>query len=261
MAGRSHSSRRLGGHSAHRHGLATGSETTEPCTNARRVSSRPGRTWSPRTRGGRCTRCWCWCCVLAVRVVETGCRCWVPGAGAGVGAVSWLCGEGAGACAGCWLCAWRQGAGRRCFVLAVGRSAGAGELPVHVVETGCRCWAPAVRVVETAGAGAAGAGCCELAAEVLGARCARGAGCWCWVLGAGAGCRELACRCSVLVGVFTLFRFCCVKGCIFPFFVSCLSRLHVLSSHSFSSFVCASVRPLAHTRTFTFNPGLRSPRS
>ena len=42
---------------------------------------------------------------------------------------------------------------------------------------------------------------------VLGAGCARGgervpgagAGCWVPVLGAGAGCRELACRCSVLV--------------------------------------------------------------
>ena len=40
----------------------------------------------------------CWCCELVVhavagcvgvRMVETGCRCWVPGAGAG--AVSWLC--------------------------------------------------------------------------------------------------------------------------------------------------------------------------
>ena len=59
------------------------------------------------------------------------------------------------------------------------------ELAVRVVETGCRRWALAVRVVET--------GC-----RVL------GAGCWCWVLGipmlgAGAGRRELACRCSVLV--------------------------------------------------------------
>ena len=47
----------------------------------------------------------CWCCELAVHVMETGCWCWVPvlgcardggrllvpGAGAGAGAVSWLC--------------------------------------------------------------------------------------------------------------------------------------------------------------------------
>ena len=63
--------------------------------------------------------------LLAVRVVETGCRCWVPGAGAGAGAVSWLC---------TW---WRQGAG-----------AGAGVLAVRVVETGCRVPVPG-----------AGAGC------------------------------------------------------------------------------------------------------
>ena len=39
-----------------------------------------------------------------------------------------------------WLCAWW------CC-----------ELAVRVVETGCRCWALVVRMVETAGAGAAGA--------------------------------------------------------------------------------------------------------
>ena len=56
------------------------------------------------------------------RVVETGCRCWVPGAGAG--AVS-------------WLCTWWTGCRCWCWVLAV-----------HVVETGCRVPVPG-----------AGAGC------------------------------------------------------------------------------------------------------
>ena len=55
---------------------------------------------------------------LAVRAFETGP---VPGAGA-------CCGAGAGCC----------------------------ELAVRVVETWCRCWVLAVRLVETAGAGAGG---------------------------------------------------------------------------------------------------------
>ena len=36
--------------------------------------------------------CRCWCCELAAYVVETGCWCWVPGAGGArglAGAVSW----------------------------------------------------------------------------------------------------------------------------------------------------------------------------
>ena len=75
---------------------------------------------------------------------------------------------------------------------------------MRVVETGCRCWA-LVRVVETAGAGAAGAGRCDLPARVR-----VETGCRCWALAVrggdrvpvlvlGAGCRELACRRSVLV--------------------------------------------------------------
>ena len=64
-----------------------------------------------------------------------------------------------------------------------------------------------VRVVETAGAGAAGTGRCDLAVRVVetGRRLCtwwrQGAGRWCWVpvLGAGAGRRKLARRCSVLV--------------------------------------------------------------
>ena len=56
--------------------------------------------------------------LLAVRVVETGCRCWVPGAGAG-------CARGGDRVPvlvlGCWLCAWwRQGAGCRCGVPVLG---------------------------------------------------------------------------------------------------------------------------------------------
>ena len=98
-----------------------------------------------------------------MHVVETGCwsRCWVLGAGA----VSWLC---------MW---WRQvaGAGCRCC-----------ELDVRVVETGCRRCELAVHVVVTP---VLARGC-----RVLGA----GGGAWCWVpvLGAGAGCREVAWRCS-----------------------------------------------------------------
>ena len=83
-------------------------------------------------------RCWCWCCELAVHVVETGCWCWcrVPGAG-WAGAVNWRC---------MW---WRQIAGAGCRVpvpvLVV--------VAVHAVETGCWCWCwcceLAVHVVET----------------------------------------------------------------------------------------------------------------
>ena len=119
---------------------------------------------------------------MAVHVVETGCRRWC--------CEPWLCTwwrQGAGTGAVSWLCAsWRQGAGaeRRCWRWVF-------ELAARVVETGCRCWALAVRVVETAGTGAAGPG----------------AGCWVPVLGAvswRAGVR----RCPLRCGVFTLFRFC-----------------------------------------------------
>ena len=80
---------------------------------------------------------------------------------------------------------------------------------MRVVETGCRCWVLVVRMVETAGAGAAGAGCCDLAVRVVetGCRCVKAVhvverGCRVLVLGAGYRCWvlcELACRCSVLV--------------------------------------------------------------
>ena len=63
---------------------------------------------------------------------------------------------------------WVLGAGCRCWCCELGVHMV--ELAVHVVETGCRDWVPGT-----------------------------GAGCWLPVLGAGAGCRELACRCSVLV--------------------------------------------------------------
>ena len=107
-------------------------------------------------------RCWCWCWVLAVRVVETGCR--------GGGAGCWLCtcwSQGAGACggAGCWQCAWWR---QRVPALGAGCSACGGD------------WAPVL-----------GAGCAVLE---TGCR-VPGAGAGCWV----PGCRELACRSSVLV--------------------------------------------------------------
>ena len=68
--------------------------------------------------------------------METGCWCWVPGAGAGASAVSWLC---------TW---WRQvaGAGAGCRVPVHGAGAvswlctGCCELAVRVVETGRRRW-------------------------------------------------------------------------------------------------------------------------
>ena len=68
------------------------------------------------------------CCELVVRVVETGCQCWGPGAGAGcacggdwvpvLGAVSWLC---------AW---WKQGSGAGCWCWP------------RVAETGCGCCVP-----------------------------------------------------------------------------------------------------------------------
>ena len=80
------------------------------------------------------------------------------------------------------------------------------------METRCRCWVLAMRVVETGAAGAVSwlCGCARGGdcAPVLGAGCARGgdrvlgAGCRVLVLGIpalGAGRRELARRCSVLV--------------------------------------------------------------
>ena len=78
------------------------------------------------------------CCELAVRVVETGCRCWVPvlvpGAVAGCGAGAWCC-----------------------------------ELAARVVETRCPCWVLVERVrcwVLVVGGGNR--------VPVLGAGCARG---------------------------------------------------------------------------------------
>ena len=112
------------------------------------------------------------------------CQCALSIQFAGAGAVSWLCTwwrQGAGAGAGCWLCAWwrqgagagavswlraawRQGAGAGtgCWLCVVetgcrGTAPGAGcawwrqgadipllALAARVVETGCRCWVPAV---------------------------------------------------------------------------------------------------------------------
>ena len=142
------------------------------------------RALSRQVAGAGC-RWWCWCCELALHVVETGCWCWcwcwVPGAGVGAGAVSWLC---------TW---WRQ-------------VAGADRLLVLLAVRQCRRWVLAVRVVETAGAGAGavswsacGGGWApgwalavrvvETGCRVLGARWVPGAGagagytsagCWCW---------------------------------------------------------------------------------
>ena len=162
--------------------------------------------------------CRCWCCELGVHVVETGCWCWVPGAGACAGAVSWLpvlvlavrvmetsalLGAGAGAlvarvlvpsagpcCArgGNWVpvlgvvcvCVWwRLGAGAGCWCW------------LRVVEQG-RCWVLvlAVRVAGTAPVPGAGAGCLRML----------GTGCRCWVRVV-----ETGCRCRVLaVGVVVL---------------------------------------------------------
>ena len=97
----------------------------------------------------------CWVCVvdceLAVRVVQTGCGCWVLV----LGAVSWLCAwwkQGAG----CWLRAcgavsWRAGAGCWCWLCAWRTQGAAGLRVVCVVQIGCwrRVLALAVRVVET----------------------------------------------------------------------------------------------------------------
>ena len=88
----------------------------------------------------RC-RCWAPVWVLAVRMVETGCQCWVLV----LGAVSWLCAwwkQGAG----CWVCAWwRLGAGAGCCELACR----CWVLVLAVVEIECRVLVPAVCVVET----------------------------------------------------------------------------------------------------------------
>ena len=107
-------------------------------------------TWWRQVAGAGC-RCGCWCCELAVHVVQTGCRCWVyawcmeTGCRGGC-ATWWRQGVGAagraraGAGAGCWLAGcvrggdrvlgagaarllcrawWRQGAGAVCWVRAV----------------------------------------------------------------------------------------------------------------------------------------------
>ena len=128
-----------------------------------------------RQVAGRCWR-WvlgagrrCWCCELAVHVVETNCWCLVPGTGAG-----------------CWYCelAVRGGgkllapvlvlsAGRRCWCWCCG-------LAVHVVETGCWCLPGACRVP---GAGS-GAGAVNWLRtwwrQVAGAGAGAGCRCWCW---------------------------------------------------------------------------------
>ena len=106
----------------------------------------------------------CLCTLSRLHVVETGCQCWcwVPVLVLLAARVV----ETAGAGAVCWLCTWRPGAG-----------AGAGCWL-------CTWWSPG---------GGAGAGCARGGDRVP------GAGCRVLVLGAGAGCRELACRCSVLV--------------------------------------------------------------
>ena len=109
------------------------------------------------------------------------------GAGVGAGAVSWLC---------TW---WRQvagaGAGRRAPVLALVLYAGC----ARGGDSGRRCF-------ELAGhsAPALGAGCACGGDRAPGAGRRAGGGRWCWVLGipalgAGAGRRELARRCSALV--------------------------------------------------------------
>ena len=154
-------------------------------------------------------RCWCWCCELAVHVVETGCwcwwGCWVPGAGA----VSWL------------STSLRQvaGAGAGCRVWCAGAGAGGGrrELAVHVVDTGCWCWVPGAG----AGVGAVSwlrAWWCRCgwlcawwrqvagAVLVLGAGCRRWCcwlavrvmetGCWCWVPGASVGAGAVSWLCT-----------------------------------------------------------------
>ena len=58
-----------------------------------------------RQVAGAGRRCWCWCCELAVRAVETGCWrrcwCWEPGAGAGcAGAVPCMPGQSIERCRG-----------------------------------------------------------------------------------------------------------------------------------------------------------------
>ena len=80
----------------------------------------------------------CWCCELAVHVVETGCWVLVPVLGAGCR---------------CWC---RAGAGHRCWcrvpVLVL----------VLVLGAGCRCWCWCREPVLVLGAGAGGVACiCE----------------------------------------------------------------------------------------------------
>ena len=105
-----------------------------------------------------------------MHMVETECRCWVPGAG--VGAVSWLSAwwrQGASAGAGCWLCRWwRHGAGCRVPVLVRGD-----RLPVPVLGAGCArgghrvpapgagagCWLCGLGALQRQGAGAGESGC------------------------------------------------------------------------------------------------------
>ena len=124
----------------------------------------------------------------------------MPAAGAGAGAVSWLC---------TW---WRQvagaGAGCQCWCWVVlGAGAGDGAVSWLCTRGGDRLLVlVVVVVVRGAGAGAV-SWLCTWWRQVAGAGCwvrVLGAGCWCWVLGtpalgAGAGRRELACRCLVLV--------------------------------------------------------------
>ena len=84
---------------------------------------------------------WCWCCELAVRVVETGCRCWcwVPGAAAGGvgGGASWVWTRWRGCWCWCWCWCWvPAGAGCRVpvLVLVLAKRTGAG------VSWSCALW-------------------------------------------------------------------------------------------------------------------------
>ena len=110
--------------------------------------------------------CRCWCCELAVHVVETGCWCrcrrWA-------GAVSWLCTwwRHAGAGAGCRCWCW-AGAGCRVQVLVV-----AGAVRVLVLGAGCRCWRCWCWVP------GAGAGRVPVPVMVLWAGRVVETGCWC----------------------------------------------------------------------------------
>ena len=107
----------------------------------------------------------CWCCELAVDVVETGCRVLVRAVVLVLGAVSWLRAwwrQGAGA--GRWQCAWwRQ--------LGAVSSARGGDWAPLLGAGPCACWG-------------------------------QGAGCWCWVLGTGAGCNSCVKGCTVCADSF-----------------------------------------------------------